>query len=158
MKRTIEQESMAYSSNSPVTSTDRRPTAVVIIALVQLIGTMIATIGGISLLLPGTFLNILWTLNPTAYRTFAGLGPVAAALLLGLGVLTFTAELGLFWRQRWSWWLTLFLLLVVGIVNVSRLVTGDPGEIFGTPLTLGLLWLHTRRNVRTFFLHNTVAV
>jgi len=62
------------------------------------------------------------------------------------------AGVGLVKGKTWAWWLTLLLLVAVGAVNLIRLLAGDPGEVFGTPLTLGLLWLHVQPKVRKFFL------
>ncbi len=69
-------------------------------------------------------------------------GRLAGLLLLCVGVFGSVAAVGLLKRQTWAWWLVLLLLVVVGTVSVIQLLAGDPGELFGTPVTLGLLWLH----------------
>ncbi len=128
-----------------------RPVAVVLLVAVAGIGTVLSVAVGLSILWPGTFLDIIWKLNPTAYMMFTSVGKVSGVLLICLGILSLIAGLSLLQGRKWSWWLALFLLLTVAIINSSRFVAGDPGEFLGTPLTLCLLWLHLRPNVRKYF-------
>jgi hypothetical protein len=115
--------------------------------------TIFAIVGGLSLLWPGTILDMMWKLNPAARTEFMMGGKLTGGLLLlCLGIMGSLADIGLLKGKTWSWWLTLLLLLIIGVINVSRLVSGDPGEIFGTPFTLGLIWLHVHPNVRKSYL------
>ena len=95
---------------------------------------------------------MLWKLNPAAQTEFVRGGRLVGLLLLCLGIMTSVTGVGLVKGKTWAWWLTLLLLVAVGAVNLIRLLAGDPGEVFGTPLTLGLLWLHVQPKVRKFFL------
>jgi len=113
--------------------------------------TIIALVAGLSLLWPGTILDMLWKLNPAAQTEFVRGGRLVGLLLLCLGIMTSVAGVGLVKGKTWAWWLTLLLLVAVGAVNLIRLLAGDPGEVFGTPFTLGLLWLHVQPKVRKFF-------
>jgi hypothetical protein len=115
-----------------------------VVLIVFLFGTAIlAIVAGLSLVWPGTILDTLWKLNPAAQGEFLMVGGRLAGLfLLCLGVVGSLAAVGLLKGKTWAWWLVMLLLVVVGTVNVIRLLAGDPGEVFGTPLTLGLIWLH----------------
>lgn len=114
--------------------------------------TIIALVGGLSLLWPGTIFDMLWKLNPAAQTFFVRGGRLFGLLFLCLGIMSSFAGVGLLKGKSWAWWLTLLGLVVVGTVNLLRFLTGDPGELFGTPFTLGLLWLHVQPSVRKFFL------
>jgi len=121
-------------------------------SVIAFASTMIALVAGLSLLWPGTIFDMLWKLNPAAQTEFVRGGRLVGLLLLCLGIMTSVAGVGLVKGKTWAWWLTLLLLVAVGAVNLIRLLAGDPGEVFGTPFTLGLLWLHVQPKVRKFFL------
>ncbi len=129
------------------------PIAAQVIVVIAFISTVIAIIGGLSLLWPGTVIDMFWKLNTTALMEFARAGKLTAGLfLLCLGVLSGIVGVGLLKGKAWAWWLALLLFVVVVGVNLARLFMGDLGELFGTPFTIGLLWLHVRPDVRQFFL------
>jgi len=131
----------------------KKPPLVTRVTGVILLGsTIIAVVGGLSLLWPGTIFDVLWKLNPAAETFFVRGGRPVGPLLLCLGIMSSLAGVGLLKGKTWAWWLTLLGLAAVGAVNLIRLLAGDPGELFGTPFTLGLLWLHVQPNVRKFFL------
>ena len=130
----------------------KKPPSVTRVTSVILFGsTIIALAGGLSLLWPGTILDMLWQLNPVAQTEFASGGRLSGLLLVCLGMMSSLAGVGLLKGKTWAWWLTLLGLVAVGAVNLIRLLAGDPGELFGTPFTLGLLWFHVQPNVREFF-------
>ena len=130
----------------------KKPPLVTRVTGVILLGsTIIAVVGGLSLLWPGTIFDVLWKLNPAAETFFVRGGRLVGQLFLCLGIMSSLAGVGLLKGKTWAWWLTLLGLAAVGAVNLIRLLAGDPGELFGTPFTLGLLWLHVQPNVRKFF-------
>jgi hypothetical protein len=132
---------------------NKLPTIARVLSVILFVSTLIGVVGGLSLLWPGGIFDLLWKLNPAAQKEFARAGRlVAGLLLLGLGIGSCLAGIGLLRGRAWAWWLTLLLLVVSGAVNLVRLFTGDPGEFFGTPFTLALLWFHLRPRVRHFFL------
>lgn len=139
-----EMDGLAIGKKTPIVT---RVTSVIAFA-----ATPIALVGGLSLLWPGTIFDMLWKLNPTAQTEFMVGGRLAGLMLLCLGIMSSLAGVGLLKGKTWAWWLTLLGLVAVGAVNLIRLLAGDPGELFGTPFTLGLLWFHVQPNVRKFFL------
>ncbi len=148
---------LALRSQLVRVSADERPTRAgappsLVVLIVILFGAAVfALVAGLSLVWPGTTLDALWNLNPTARTEFLMVGGrLAGLLLLCVGVFGSVAAVGLLKRQTWAWWLVLLLLVLVGMVNVIRFLAGDPGELFGTPFTLGLLWLHvhTRKSFK----------
>src|SRR5262249_38973993 len=115
-----------------------------VISVMAFASTIIALVAGLSLLWPGTILDILWKLNPTAQTEFLLGGRLVGLLLLCLGAVTTVTGVGLVKGKGWAWWLAFLLLVAVGAINLTRLLAGDPGEVIGTPLTLALLWLHVQ--------------
>ncbi len=128
------------------------PIATRITSVILFGSTIIALVCGFSLLWPGTISDMLWKLNLAAQTFFVRGGRLVGLLLLCLGIMSSLAGVGLLKGKTWAWWLTLLGLVAVGAVNFMRLLTGDHGELFGTPFTLGLLWFHVRPNVRKYFL------
>lgn len=122
-----------------------------ITSVIAFASTIVALVAGLSLLWPGTIFDMLWKLNPAAQTEFLRGGRLVGLLLLCLGIMTTVAGVGLLKGKGWAWWLALLLLVAVGAINLIRLLAGDPGEVFGTPLTLVLLWLHVQPKVRRFF-------
>jgi len=64
---------------------DSRPVGDLAISIILFISAAIAFITGVLMVLPGSFLDPIWTLNPHAYTEFAILGRNAGILLLILG-------------------------------------------------------------------------
>ena len=122
-----------------------------VISVIAFASTIIALVAGLSLVWPGTVFDLLWKLNPAARTEFVSGGRLVGLLFLCLAIMTSVAGVGLVKGKAWAWWLALLLLVAVGAVNLTRLLAGDPGEVFGTPFTLALLVLHVQPKVREFF-------
>lgn len=98
------------------------PIATRVISVISFGSTIIAIVGGLSLLWPGTILDRLWKLNPVAQTEFVRTGRlVVGLLLLCLGIMSSVVGIGLLKGKTWAWWLTLLLLVAVGGVNLLRL-------------------------------------
>ena len=88
------------------------------------LATLIAIVVAISLLFPGTFLDRIWNLNPSAYAAFHVLGKLSGVILLVLGVGTGTTAFGLLRQRRWAWWLALVLFSANGLGDLVNLLIG----------------------------------
>lgn len=101
------------------------------------------------LLLPGTFLDKLWVLNPVAQKQVSAVGNRAGLLLLVLGLILAAAALGWFKGRRWGWGLAVIILSIhlagdLGNLLLGRLLEGALGIIVATALLVYLLWPTTR--------------
>jgi len=80
-------------------------------------GATIATLAGITLLFPGSFLDPIWRLNPEAGEQLHQLGRGIGIAFLGLGVMMIAAAIGWIKRRFWGWGLT--------VVIIASQVLGD---------------------------------
>jgi len=115
-------------------------------------GAIMASLAATTLLWRGTALDRLWTLNPTAYKHLAPLGPIAGMLFLVLGAALTTAAIGWFRRRLWGWRLAVVIISTQVLGDVVNCVRGDwlrggTGVIIAGALLLFLL----RPRIRTAF-------
>ena len=115
-------------------------------------GALMAGVASATLLWPGTPLDRIWELNPTAYAQLAPQGRIVGALFLPLSVALACAGIGWFRRRFWGWRLAVAIIgiQVLGdIVNCVRgdLLRGGSGVIIAGALLFYLL----RPLVRTVF-------
>jgi hypothetical protein len=88
-----------------------------------LFGATMASLAGTTLTWPGTFVDQIWVLNPTAHKQLASLGKPAGILLLLLGATLALASAGWFKHRLWGWRLAVavFATQVLGdLVNFFR--------------------------------------
>lgn len=129
-----------------------RPTGILVIGALLLFGSALAIATGISLVHPGTFLDLLWALNRPAYSAFASLRRPAGLALFVIAVATTLTGLGLLKGKKWAWRLTvaIFALNIAG--DVVRLAAdGVIKGALGLAIAVGFLVYLTRPGVRTYF-------
>ncbi len=78
------------------------------------------------LLLPGTFLDNLWILNPTAQRQLTAVGNRAGLLFILLSFILAVAAIGWFKRRSWGWRLAVIILAVHLAGDVGNILVGRP--------------------------------
>lgn len=110
---------------------------------------IMASLAAFTLLWPGTALDRLWKLNPTAYQQLAPRGCLIGILFLLLGMALAAAGIGWFRRRLWGWRLAIIIIgtQVLGdIVNCVRgdLLGGGTGIVIAGALLLILLRPKTR--------------
>lgn len=134
---------------------ENRPKGVVIVAIIMFFAACMALIVGISLLLPGTFLDVLWTLNPSVSMAFTPAGIILGSFLLILGLIIMSTVFGLLKGRKWAWWTTAIIFVANGIGDAVRITSGGiegiAGGIFGILIAVGFLFYLTRPEVRAFF-------
>ena len=109
-----------------------RPWAVAALSIFFAAGATISLIAGISLLLPNSFLQPIWRLNPRAYENLAKLGLWAVLLLSTVSMLCATAAIGLWRGSRWGYWLAVGLILTNLFGNVINVALDtEPRAIVG---------------------------
>jgi hypothetical protein len=130
-----------------------RPIGIIIVAIIMFFAAVMAFIVGISTLVPGTALDVLWTLNnsiPADFR-FTSMGMIFGYFLVIIGLVTLSSGIGLLKGLKWAWWVvvTIFALNTVG--DVVKLVLGGIEGIAGILIAAGFLFYLTRPKVKNFF-------
>jgi vacuolar-type H+-ATPase subunit I/STV1 len=115
-------------------------------------GAVMSSLAATTLLWRGSALDVLWDLNPTAYKKLAPLGGTVGILFLLLGAALATAGIGWFQRRLWGWRLAVLIIATQVLGDVVNCVTGDllrggTGVIIAGALLLFLL----HRKVRATF-------
>src|SRR5947209_18080941 len=73
-------------------------------------GTLMCALTTILLLFPGTALDRLWRLNPTAQSAFQSIGPWAVAFMVGVGLACACTAIGL--RAGTAWGISLAVVIL----------------------------------------------
>jgi len=137
--------------NAPVVQI-RRPRGFVPIGVFFIFGAVMTTYAALTLLMPGTVLDVLWSLNKQGHESLIAVGPVAAGPFIVLSPLLALAAIGWLRRRRWG--------LILGCALIAINLLGDASQIaFGQRLkgVIGvlaaglLLYYMTRRGVRAYF-------
>lgn len=135
-------------------SESRRPWGITALRFFFLAGAIISLTASISLLLPDSFLNAMWRINPRAHESLTSLGLWAVFLLLTVSMLCAAASFGLWWTTRWGHWLAVGLITINLIGDVINVLAGnEPRAIVGVPIAAAILAYLMSRKVRNFFSH-----
>jgi len=84
-----------------------------------------AGLSATTLLLPGTFLDRAWGLNPMAYRQLAPLGSKIGIVFLLLSSALLVSGIAWFRRRLWGWRLAVAIIATQVLGDVINLVRGD---------------------------------
>jgi uncharacterized membrane protein (DUF2068 family) len=116
------------------------------------LGTIPATATALALAWPGAWAQAMWRLKPEAPAQFAQLGTLAIPLMILVAAACAGAAVGLWRRQRWSYW------LAVGILSVNLLgdtlnaiIRGDWRTLIGLPIGGAILAYLVSHGVRAWF-------
>ena len=136
------------------TEEQKRPTAWLAIGVFLVWGAVMASIAGITLVFPGTFLDPMWALNPAGHAGLLALGRAVGSLFFVLTLALAAAGIGWLRRRYWGWLLAVLLIGGNALGDVIRFACGDfiKGAV-GAILAGALLVYITRPKVRTFFPH-----
>jgi hypothetical protein len=112
-------------------------------------GAGMALLAATLLLLPGTFLDRLWVLNPTAQRQLTAVGSQAGLLFVVLSFIMAVAAIGWFKGRWWAWRLAVIILAIhltgdLGNILLGRLLEGALGVMVAGALLIYLLRPTTR--------------
>jgi hypothetical protein len=114
-------------------------------------GSLMAAFAAITLLNPGTFLDIAWQLNPLGHAELASLGRMIGIPFLLLSGALFLAGIGWFKRQRWGWILGTGMIAVNLLGDFIHLFSGDLKSLIGVVIAGLLLFYMARPGVRSYF-------
>ncbi len=113
---------------------------------------MISFVSAVSLLLPGSFLEPMWRLNPRAHQAFGSIGPAAIVLLACVSLACGATASGLWCGKLWGYRLSLVLLAVNLLGDIYNTVSGtEPRAVIGIPIVILILILITTAKTRAFF-------
>lgn len=130
-----------------------RPKGITIIAIIFFFLSILSLIIGISIIIPNTPLDVLWTLKnsfPSGFRS-TPTGITFGYFLILLGLIIFSTGYGLLKGRKWAWWIAIILLAANMIAGVVSLALGNFQEIVGIFIVGGFLFYLNRLQVRAFF-------
>lgn len=125
-------------------------------AVFLVFGATMATLAGITLLFPGSFLDPIWRLNPEAGEQLRQLGRGIGIAFLGLGAAMVAAAIGWIKRRFWGWALA---VIIIASQVLGDLVNAMRGEFWkgaaGVVIAGALLAYLIRPNTRSAFEKNS---
>lgn len=131
-----------------------RPIGITLIAIISFLAGITALVVGISVVIPGTPLDTLWTLNSSFPADFqlTLAGKVFGIIILFFSPLIMYIGLGLLKGRKWAWWMAVIIFAANGIGDAARIALGGVVEgIFGILIVLGFIYYLTQPEVRAFF-------
>ena len=133
---------------------ENRPRGVLIVAIIALIAAIIALIVGISIIFPGTPLDVIWTLKnsfPPGFRNTSLGITFGYFLLIGVLILLYAAY-GLIKGKKIAWWITILIFTANGIGDaISLIYGGGINGISGIIIATIFLFYLTRPGVKKYF-------
>lgn len=111
------------SHGSPTNSAS--PVGITAVGYFLFFGMTMASLAAATLLLPGTSLDRVWTLNPSAHRQLLSLGRTVGFLFVLLAASLATAGTGWFKRRRWGWVLAVAIISTQVLGDLVNLLRGD---------------------------------
>src|SRR5215468_10536577 len=129
-----------------MSSSDRcRPQGFAAIGAFFVFGAVMAAYAGVTLLIPGTFLDVLWRLNPRAHEELSVAGGAAAMPFLVLSPALGLAAAGWLQRKQWGWWLGVSVIGINLAGDISQIIFGERWKgAIGVALAGLLLFYMTR--------------
>ena len=120
------------------------PRGITAVGVFLFFGATMASLAGTTLTWPGTSLDRLWVLNPTAHTQLATFAKPAGILFLLLAAVLALAGTGWFKHRLWGWRLAVAVIAtqVLGdLINFLRgdYLRGSVGFSVATPLLFYLL-------------------
>jgi hypothetical protein len=129
-----------------------RPIGLVALTVFSVFGAVMSGLTAVLLLKPGSRLDALWRLNPTAQEKLTQLGLPAVLLMGVVSVACMLTAVGIWRGKRWGHRLACTVLVVNATGDVvSAIVRSDPRTLIGLPIVGVALWYLTSRGVRRYF-------
>jgi hypothetical protein len=133
-------------------TTNSRPLVITFLIVLFAIGTVASLFAVITLLFPGSFLDVAWRVNPRAYEGFTRIGGWSVLLMSAVFIACLLTAIGLWRRFEWGYWLAIIMLIANLTGDAINVIAGkDLRAIVGIPVALILLVSLLRRNTREYF-------
>jgi len=130
---------------------EQRPTGIAVLALFSFLAAIVSITSAVSLLVPGSWLEPMWSVNPRARSTFASMGPWAVVLLTLVSAACVGAAIGLWRRRLWGYRLAIAALAINLAGDLTIGVARDRRSLVGVPIVLALLVYLLRPAIRRSF-------
>jgi hypothetical protein len=135
-----------------ITRIPTRPFGIAALIGFFFIGSLISFTAGISLLVPGGFLDPLWRVNPHGHEGLLRIGLWAVLLLFSASASCAAAAVGLWRRASWGHKLAMVLITINLLSDVANTILGtEPKAIIGVPIAFAILLYLMSRRVRNYF-------
>jgi len=140
------------SSGTDAVARDEMPRGITAVGVFLFFGATMASLAGTTLTWPGTFLDSLWVLNPTAHKQLATLAKPAGILFLLLAAVLALAGTGWFKHRLWGWRLAVAVIATQVLGDLVNFFRGDylRGGV-GFSIATALLFYLLRPVVRAVF-------
>jgi hypothetical protein len=143
--------------DGPGSATDKTegykmPRGITAVGIFLFFGAAMASIAGTTLTWPGTFLDRLWVLNPTAHKQLATFAKPAGILFLLLAAVLAMAGTGWLRHRLWGWRLAVAVIATQVLGDLINFFNGDylRGGV-GFSVATALLFYLLRPVVRAVF-------
>jgi hypothetical protein len=103
----------------------KMPHGITAVGVFLFFGATTASIAGTTLTWPGTFLDRLWVLNPTAHKQLATFAKPAGILFLLLAAVLAMAGTGWFKHHLWGWRLAVAVIATQVLGDLVNFFKGD---------------------------------
>jgi hypothetical protein len=141
----------------PILETDRffrrdhmeRPTAVTVIAILQIIGAVFGILGGVGALFGGAILGTLGGSVESAGTGF--MVAIMGIVLLALSVVGLLLAIGLFQLKPWAWMGTLIVQALGLSIGVGSLNSGSGANILGLIFAVVIIAVLLQPNIKRAF-------
>ncbi len=138
-----------------MSNTQTRPFVVTLLIILFVIGTTASLLAVTSLSFPGSFLELLWRVNPHAREAFVRMGGWSLVLMSVVFVACLLTAIGLWRALRWGYWLAVVMLTFNLAGNVINVITGtERRAIVGIPIVLTLMFYLLKNKTRQYFEHS----
>jgi hypothetical protein len=115
-------------------------------------GACMSGLAALTLFWPGTWLDMIWKINPEGHVGMLAAGPMAAAGMAILSVVMSATAIGLFAWRRWAWWAAVAVLTVNALADLTTaILRHELRTLIGVPIVALILWWMTRSRVRARF-------
>lgn len=113
----------------------KRPAGITALCLFFVFGTLASGLAGLMVLFRGTWLDVLWGLNPRARQSLLGMGNRAVFLMCAVSLASALAALGLWRCRRWGYW-TAAAILSINLLGdtVNAFFLHDWRTLIGLPI------------------------
>jgi len=131
-----------------------RPFGIIILSILVFFIAAIALVVGLSTLIPGTPLDIIWGIKnsfPPGFQTTM-FGKIFGSFILTLGIIMLASAYGLLKGNKIAYWTILIVFAINLIGDLLSVITGKGIENLSGIVIVGILIIYmTRPSVRKYF-------